>query len=45
MTEEFLIGALDEVCGPAMAARASAFARRVGTDGAKIAARRLEDEF
>ena len=45
MTEEFLIGALREVCDPAMAARARAFASRVGRDGAKIAARQLEDEY
>ena len=45
MTDEFLNDALREVCGPAMAARTRALARRVGRDGAKIAARQLEDEY
>jgi vancomycin aglycone glucosyltransferase len=45
MTQEFLIDALREVCGPAVAARARALARHVGRDGAKIAARQLEDEY
>lgn len=45
MPEEYPIDALRDVCGPAMTARARAFAKSVGRDGAKIAARRLEDEY
>jgi vancomycin aglycone glucosyltransferase len=45
MPEEYLIDALRDVCGPAMAARARALAKSVGRDGAKIAARQLEDEY
>ena len=45
MTEDLLIGALHEVCDPAIRARARAFASRVGSDGAQIAARQLENEY
>jgi vancomycin aglycone glucosyltransferase len=45
MTEEFLTGALREVCHPAVVARAHTLAGRVGRDGAKIAAKRLEAEY
>jgi vancomycin aglycone glucosyltransferase len=45
LTEEFLTGALREVCDPAVVARARTLARRVGRDGAEIAAKRLEAEY
>lgn len=45
MTEEFLTGALREVCDPAVIVRARTLARQVGGDGAQIAARRLEAEY
>jgi vancomycin aglycone glucosyltransferase len=45
MTEDFLTGALREVCTPAVASRARTLARQVGRDGAQIAARRLEAEY
>jgi vancomycin aglycone glucosyltransferase len=45
MTEEFLTGALREVCDPAMVVRARTLARQVRRDGAKIAAKRLEAEY
>jgi vancomycin aglycone glucosyltransferase len=45
MTEEFLTGALREVCEPAVVARARTLARQVGRDGAEIAAKRLETEY
>ena len=45
MTEEFLTGALREVCVPAVIDRARTLARQIGQDGAKIAARRLEVEY
>ena len=45
MTQEFLTGALREVCDPAVVAGARTLARRVGRDGAEIAAKRLEAEY
>jgi vancomycin aglycone glucosyltransferase len=45
MTEEFLTGALREVCDPAVVVRARTLARQVGRDGAEIAAKRLEAEY
>jgi vancomycin aglycone glucosyltransferase len=45
MTEEFLTGALREVCDPAVVIRSRTLARQVGWDGAKIASRRLEAEY
>src|SRR4029077_18146441 len=45
MTEEFLTGAIREVCDPAVIIRARTLARQVGRDGAQIAARRLEAEY
>ncbi len=45
MTEEFLTGALREVCDPAVIVRARTLAGQVGGDGAQIAARRLEAEY
>jgi vancomycin aglycone glucosyltransferase len=45
MTEEFLTGALREVCDPDVVARARALARRIGRDGTEIAAKRLEAEY
>jgi vancomycin aglycone glucosyltransferase len=45
MTEEFVTGALREVCDPAVVVRARTLARQVGWDGAKIASRRLEAEY
>ena len=45
MTEEFLAGALREVCVPALVVRARKLASQVGRDGAKIAAGRLEAEY
>src|SRR5690348_12872351 len=45
MTGECLIRALREVCGPAMAARARAFAGQAVRDEANIAARQLENEL
>ncbi len=44
-SEASLESALREVLDPAVAARARAFARGVGWDGAEIAARRLEAEY
>jgi vancomycin aglycone glucosyltransferase len=45
MTEDFLTSALREVCDPAVVARARTLTRRIGQDGAKIAAGRLEAEY
>lgn len=45
MTEEFLTGALREVCDPAVMVQARMLARRVGRNGAEIAAKRLEAEY
>ena len=45
MTEEFLTGALREVCDPAVVVQARTLARQVAWDGAKIASRRLEAEY
>jgi hypothetical protein len=44
-TEEFLTGALGQVCDAAVVARARTLARQLGRDGAEIAARRLEAEY
>jgi vancomycin aglycone glucosyltransferase len=45
MTEQFLTGALREVCDPAAVIRSRTLAKQVGRDGAQIAARRLEAEY
>ena len=45
MTEQFLTGALREVCDPAVVVRARSLAGEVGWDGAQIAATRLEAEY
>src|SRR5262249_1297763 len=45
MTEESLAGALRQALDPATAVRAHTLARRVGRDGAQIAARRLVAEY
>ncbi|MEO8260738.1 MAG: glycosyltransferase [Acidobacteriota bacterium] len=45
MTAESLAGALREALAPAVAVRARAFAGEVRSDGAAVAARRLEMEF
>jgi vancomycin aglycone glucosyltransferase len=45
ITVELLTAALREVCQPAVAERARALAKRVGRDGAEIAARRLAAEY
>ena len=45
MTEEFLAGALREVCDPAVVVRARTLVSRVGRDGAEVAAKRLEAEY
>jgi vancomycin aglycone glucosyltransferase len=45
MTEQFLTGALREVCDPPVIVRARSLARHVGWDGAQIAARQLEAEY
>jgi vancomycin aglycone glucosyltransferase len=45
MTEESLQSALRQVLDPAVTERARTFARQIGWDGAKVAARRLEVEY
>ena len=45
MTEESLANALRAALDPTVAARARAFAAQLRSDGAAIAARRLETEF
>jgi vancomycin aglycone glucosyltransferase len=45
MTEESLAGALQMVCDSAVEARARRLAAQIGSDGAKVAARRLDVDY